>query len=309
MTYKFVESLKAIHNKLYILGARWYEYRQEWFKSSSESTVPPRVLDAGCGDAWVKKEFDKRNLPLEYHGIDIAVGDKNLEYLMTALADLHYIPYKSNTFDKVFSNSVLEHVENPARVMEEMSRVLVPGGRMYLSLPFLFHLHQIPYDYHRFTKFVIQLYAKKYNLKIVHLWPQGGFFTLLRYLLTNYGLISINNNLVWKIIFTPITMVLKLLDRTILAPIFYLLDHLDTNRNLCLGHFVVYEKMTGEIRADHGSNHYRCPYCQNDKAEIINSNQIFECNTCKTIFPTTGNIPNFVTDPTIKPVTNRLVKI
>jgi len=55
-------------------------------------------------------------------------------------------------FDAVFLMEVLEHVIAPEQAMAEIRRVLVPGGRLVLSTPFLFEIHEAPHDYYRFTE-------------------------------------------------------------------------------------------------------------------------------------------------------------
>lgn len=73
---------------------------------------------------------------------------KNLDYttgdLLSPLADvkfdLHDIPFADNTYDVIFCNHVLEHVEDDARCMRELYRVLKPGG---------FAILQVPIDYQR----------------------------------------------------------------------------------------------------------------------------------------------------------------
>jgi len=68
---------------------------------------------------------------------------KNLEYITADIEsplakvkmDVHDIPFKENTFDIVFCNHVLEHVENDIRAMQEMLRVLKPGGWAILQSP------------------------------------------------------------------------------------------------------------------------------------------------------------------------------
>jgi len=49
--------------------------------------------------------------------------------------DVHDIPFDANTFDVVFCNHVLEHVDNDIRAMQEMLRVLKPGGWAILQSP------------------------------------------------------------------------------------------------------------------------------------------------------------------------------
>ncbi len=52
--------------------------------------------------------------------------------------DIHEIPFEENTFDVVFCNHVLEHVDDDQLAMREMLRVLKPGGWGILQIP-LFH--------------------------------------------------------------------------------------------------------------------------------------------------------------------------
>lgn len=55
--------------------------------------------------------------------------------------DIHDIPFKENSFDIIFCNHVLEHVRDDIQAMNEMRRVLKPGGWAILQIPFF---HPIP---------------------------------------------------------------------------------------------------------------------------------------------------------------------
>jgi SAM-dependent methyltransferase len=50
--------------------------------------------------------------------------------------DIHQIPFEANTFDAVLCNHVLEHVKDDLKAMEEIHRVLKPGGFAILQVPF-----------------------------------------------------------------------------------------------------------------------------------------------------------------------------
>lgn len=52
--------------------------------------------------------------------------------------DIHHIPFAEKTFDTVLCNHVLEHVEDDIKAMQEIARVLKPGGFAILQVPF-FH--------------------------------------------------------------------------------------------------------------------------------------------------------------------------
>ncbi len=74
---------------------------------------------------------------------------ENLEYitgdiespLAKVKMDIHDIPFEENTFDIIFCNHVLEHVESDLRAMVEMKRVLKPGGWAILQVPFFYPLN------------------------------------------------------------------------------------------------------------------------------------------------------------------------
>lgn len=60
--------------------------------------------------------------------------------------DIHNIPFEDNTFDVIFCNHVLEHVEDDLKAMQEMHRVLRPGGWAILQIPFYLPLRDITYE-------------------------------------------------------------------------------------------------------------------------------------------------------------------
>lgn len=77
---------------------------------------------------------------------------KNLEYLTSDLespiadvkADICDLPFEDNRFDVVFCNHVLEHIPNDTKAMQELYRVMKPGG---------FGIFQIPQDLSRAETF------------------------------------------------------------------------------------------------------------------------------------------------------------
>lgn len=61
------------------------------------------------------------------------------------------LPFKDDCFDAVFSLAVLEHVKNPFACAKEIERVLKPGGKMYVAVPFLQPFHGYPNHYYNMT--------------------------------------------------------------------------------------------------------------------------------------------------------------
>jgi uncharacterized protein YbaR (Trm112 family) len=61
------------------------------------------------------------------------------------------LPFLAETFGLVRSEAVLEHVREPRTMIDEMLRVLRPGGHLYTEVPFLQHFHAYPNDFQRYT--------------------------------------------------------------------------------------------------------------------------------------------------------------
>ncbi|MEO8026793.1 MAG: methyltransferase domain-containing protein [Bryobacteraceae bacterium] len=66
-------------------------------------------------------------------------------------ADAERLPFRSAIFQCIECDAVLEHVRNPERVMDELERVLAPGGYIHVVTPFCHPFHAYPDDYRRFT--------------------------------------------------------------------------------------------------------------------------------------------------------------
>jgi ubiquinone/menaquinone biosynthesis C-methylase UbiE len=71
--------------------------------------------------------------------------------LTDLVADGHHLPFADRSFDGVWIQAVLEHVLEPAQVVDEIRRVLVDGGYVYAETPFLQGVHEGAYDFTRFT--------------------------------------------------------------------------------------------------------------------------------------------------------------
>ena len=65
--------------------------------------------------------------------------------------DGHRLPFREGAFSGVLLRGVLEHVRAPDTVRREVSRVLEPGGFVYVEVPFLQPFHLSPEDHRRFT--------------------------------------------------------------------------------------------------------------------------------------------------------------
>lgn len=67
------------------------------------------------------------------------------------VADAHQLPYADNSVDAIFCEAVIEHLARPVTAVQEMYRVLKPGGRVFAATPFLQAYHGYPHHYQNFT--------------------------------------------------------------------------------------------------------------------------------------------------------------
>jgi SAM-dependent methyltransferase len=94
-----------------------------------------RVLEVGSGDGKILRTLAAQRPALRVHGCDIrdwASPDPGIEFRQITGADL---PFADATFDAVLVVDVLEHVDDPAYLVSEIHRVLVPGGRFTGFVP------------------------------------------------------------------------------------------------------------------------------------------------------------------------------
>lgn len=123
-----------------------------------------RVLDVGCGLRPYEKYF-KRG---EYIGIDVYESGREAE---GKLADYEFdgltIPLDTASFDAVICTEVLEHAVDADHLLSEISRVTKAGGSLFVTVPFMWGLHELPYDFRRYTSVGIQKKISEVGYDIV----------------------------------------------------------------------------------------------------------------------------------------------
>ncbi len=87
--------------------------------------------------------------------------------------------FPDESYDTVISMQVLEHVFEPLRMMDEMARVLRPGGHLVLLVPQTANLHLLPHHYQNFTRSWVLAAAERTGLEVVSLEAMGGAFSTI----------------------------------------------------------------------------------------------------------------------------------
>jgi SAM-dependent methyltransferase len=80
-------------------------------------------------------------------------------------ADAHCLPFSDGAFNTVLCTEVLEHLHTPSLALKEMRRVLAPGGKLILTTPFAYPIHDAPGDYYRYTRFGLTYLLRDWNLE------------------------------------------------------------------------------------------------------------------------------------------------
>lgn len=221
---------------------RLARYGIDRFLLEVSRSMPPGTLlfDAGAGNCKYRNFFPQaRTISLDmswqhrgkYGDIDLA-------------GDLYDIPLKNDTFDAVINVEVLEHLREPARALEEIFRVMRPGGKLYLIAPQGWEEHMIPHDYYRFTRFGLRYLFEKIGYKINSIDPLGGYFWYLGHRVSaayRYFFPG-DRRRVWKILDAPLRHPARFLLRTLIPYVCFYLDRWDTKRTYTLNYACICEK-------------------------------------------------------------------
>jgi SAM-dependent methyltransferase len=190
------------------------------------------VLDAGSGEGRFRGYFSN----CRYLALDSQVGDSSWDYSnVDVAADLAAIPLPACSADLVLNIQVLEHVADPQEVVDEMFRVLKPGGKLLLTAPQGWHEHQQPNDFFRFTRFSLTPIFLRAGFSSVEVQPIGGYFHYLGHRLTYIPKILFQKRTAWlRVLLFPLEL-LSLAVFCFLSPLIcYYLDFLDRDKEFTL---------------------------------------------------------------------------
>ena len=134
-----------------------------------------RVLDVGCGTGYTTEAVLKRLGIGEVDGIDMtfqqlrkAARRLNPERAMVNLSrgDAENLPFKNEAFDAIVSFGALEYFPHPKSALQEMARVVKPGGRVVVGGPESEWFSKISLD---------RMFYTPSAKEVVELFNQAGF--------------------------------------------------------------------------------------------------------------------------------------
>ncbi|MCB9799758.1 MAG: class I SAM-dependent methyltransferase [Candidatus Omnitrophica bacterium] len=131
-----------------------------------EIPLDGRVLDIGCGGQPFRERVEQNGVL--YHGLDANPFDpKTVEYICAIDRELPPELCHAEPYHLILCTEVMEHVAEWDKAFKNLNRLLVPGGKLLMTCPFVYQIHEAPYDFWRPTLYAIKHFAQKYGFEPV----------------------------------------------------------------------------------------------------------------------------------------------
>jgi SAM-dependent methyltransferase len=156
------------------------------------SVVLPRVsgtlIDVGCGAQPFR---DMLSPGVRYIGVDIAESEVEFGYRAddTRYFKGNVLPIGDGEADTVLCTETLEHVLDHSFFLKELARILIPRGRLILTVPFAARWHFIPHDYWRYTPSALNHLLGDAGFSEVRIYARGGALAVAGYKVMGFVLL------------------------------------------------------------------------------------------------------------------------
>ncbi len=134
-----------------------------------------RVLDVGAGYAPYRPLFQERPEVIDYRTVDMAGGLYEHSAPPDFVWDGRSLPLENESADSVILTEVIEHCDAPGDLIAECHRVLSPAGMLFLTVPFLWPLHDVPYDAYRYTPWTLERLLCEAGFQVPKINALGGY--------------------------------------------------------------------------------------------------------------------------------------
>ncbi len=208
----------------------------------TRSGSPPRPLcaiDVGCGNQPLRPLVESAGY--RYESLDVAqnaVG--NVDHIGALDDELPLTLGRGERFDLVICTEVLEHVADWNRAFCNLALLASPGGRILITCPHVYPLHEQPHDYWRPTEHALRTYAERHGLRVVQLNRLGTGMDVFGTVLFSLSFTSRSNGLLGALQARFWKQMLRLVKRAIASG--SLQRSLDASGDLYLANFALLEK-------------------------------------------------------------------
>ncbi len=141
------------------------------FSSLSEGI---KILDLGGVRNAKRGEFSVENYNVVYQFANLSSSAQP-----DFLCDATQVPVPDASYDVVILSEVLEHVMEPYLVLKEVHRILKPGGKVFISVPYCFYYHPNPTDFGRYTEEYYHLHLNNLNYENIQIEKHGLFWSTI----------------------------------------------------------------------------------------------------------------------------------
>ena len=190
------------------------------------------LIDIGCGTKPYKEmlsPFVKKHVGVDH---EATFHDKSsIDLFGTA----YEIPTENESFDAAICTAVLEHLEEPEHALRECCRVLKSGGVAIYSVPFIWHLHEEPRDFYRYSKYGLKYLFEKTGFEVLEITPLSGFWVTFGQLFV-YNIYRFHRG---PLRYIPVIPVLGL----VIQGASYILDRIDKSEQWTWMYMVVARKL------------------------------------------------------------------
>jgi SAM-dependent methyltransferase len=131
-----------------------------------------RLVDLGCGAVPLFGTY--RDVVDSVTTVDWPAGAHERRHVDLMMDLNEPLELASGSFDTVLLSDVLEHIFQPQALVHEIARILAPGGKVIVGVPFYYWIHEAPHDYFRYTRFALQRLADTAGLDVVEIEETGG---------------------------------------------------------------------------------------------------------------------------------------
>ena len=155
----------------------------DFVREVAESLEPgTRLFDVGAGDSPYRELFDHVDYTSNDWTHSVHPGARAVDVVGPA----HDLPVEDESFDAVLFTEVLEHTPNPGEVLVELHRVLRPGGRLFMTTPFVWELHEAPFDFFRYTAWGLDKLARDAGFVATDVRPRNDSFATLAQMMSDW---------------------------------------------------------------------------------------------------------------------------
>ncbi len=129
-----------------------------------------RILDIGGHQKKKRGDFDITDYSYQITTLNITA-----DHGVDIIGDAIKAPLSDGSFPVLICAEIMEHLYDVKGAVAECYRILSPEGILYLTIPFLYHIHADPEDYGRYTSYFWERVLHEVGFSKVDIKPQGDF--------------------------------------------------------------------------------------------------------------------------------------